>query len=270
MASDDGKKHATTANPWAHLRSLTAARIALGRAGTSQLTKTHLDFQLAHARARNAVHHVLDVEALATALEQRGETVLQLSSAAGDRPEYLQRPDRGRRLSDPSRALLDAQNQAGKTHDVAIVIGDGLSALAIEQNAALFLDVILPMLKSAGWKIAPLSIVTGARVAIGDEIGHVFGAALAVVLIGERPGLSSPDSMGIYLTYAPKPGVTDEARNCISNVRKEGLSYEGAAHKLLFLMTEARRRKLSGVNLKDEAGELPAGESAQRRNFLIE
>ncbi len=150
------------------------------------------------------------------------------------------------------------------------MIGDGLSALAIEENAARFLDAMLPSLRSEDWTIAPLCIVKEARVALGDEVGEVLGAKLVVVLIGERPGLSSPDSMGIYMTLNPRVGLTDELRNCISNIRPQGMSYEHAAYKLHYLMTEARRRGLSGVNLKDEAEALPKAGPATGDNFLIE
>ena len=258
-------------NPWGKLRQYTPARIALGRSGTSLPTKPHLEFQLAHARARNAVHHELDTATLQAALEKRGLKFELLHSAAGNRPVYLQRPDKGRRLDDDSRAKLESLARPAAPYDVAFVIGDGLSSFAIEENAAAFLDVMLPKLKEHGWSVAPLVIVKEARVAVGDEVGQILGAQMVVVLIGERPGLSSPDSMGIYLTYSPRVGMTDESRNCISNVRKEGLSYAGAAHKLGYLMTEARARKLSGVNLKDEA-DAPAEVTgpAQGDNFLID
>ena len=157
-----------------------------------------------------------------------------------------------------------------KPYDVAFVIGDGLSALAIEENATKFLDVMLPALAGSDWQVAPLCIVKEARVAIGDEVAENLGAKMVVVLIGERPGLSSPDSMGIYMTLNPRTGLTDESRNCISNVRPAGLSYEHAAHKLSYLMTEARRRGLSGVNLKDEAEALPRVNTGSAENFLIE
>jgi ethanolamine ammonia-lyase small subunit len=155
-------------------------------------------------------------------------------------------------------------------YDVAFVIGDGLSAMAIEENAVPFLDVMLPSLSKSDWQVAPLCIVKEARVAIGDEIGELLGAKLVVILIGERPGLSSPDSMGIYMTLNPRVGLTDESRNCISNIRPEGLSYEHAAYKLNYLMSEARRRGVSGVNLKDEAEALPQARSTSADNFLIE
>lgn len=257
-------------NPWSKLRQYTPARIALGRSGTSLPTKPHLDFQLAHARARNAVHHELDTAALTASLQSRGLKVELVHSAAGNRPEYLQRPDKGRRLHADSRAHIESMAKPPTPYDVAFVVGDGLSSFAIEENAALFLDVMLPKLKEHGWSVGPIVVVKEARVAVGDEVGQLLGAQMVVVLIGERPGLSSPDSMGIYLTYAPRVGLTDESRNCISNVRKEGLSYAGAAHKLGYLMTEARSRKLSGVNLKDEAETPTVGVPAHGENFLIE
>lgn len=254
---------------WAALRALTPARIALGRAGASLPTRPHLDFQLAHARARTAVHKPLDPESLRAALGLLGPEVLTLESAAEDRTAYLQRPDRGRRLSARSRAMLEAWPRPEVAPEVVFVVGDGLSALAVERNAAPFLAVMLPVLRAGGWGIGPLLVVTQARVACGDEVGTLLGARMVVVLIGERPGLSSPDSMGIYMTANPRVGLTDEARNCISNVRDGGLSMEAAAHKLLFLMTEARRLGLSGVALKDESATLaPEGVSVSR-NFLL-
>jgi ethanolamine ammonia-lyase small subunit len=264
------KRAIVIGDPWGKLRQYTPARIALGRAGTSLPTKPHLEFQLAHARARDAVHHELDIPALQAALEARGHDTLLLHSSAENRPVYLQRPDKGRRLDDASRALLKARRKPKKPFDVVFVIGDGLSAFAIEQNAAKFLDALVPSLAKSDWKIAPLCIVKEARVAIGDEIGELLGAKMVVILIGERPGLSSPDSMGIYMTLNPRVGLTDESRNCISNVRPEGLSYDHAAYKLTYLMSEARRRGLSGVNLKDEAEALPKVQSTSSENFLIE
>lgn len=255
-------------NPWNALKVYTPARIALGRTGTSLPTKPHLEFQLAHARARKAVHHELDVPALAQALKQRGHDAHVLNSAAANRLIYLQRPDMGRRLDDVSRAALQSLPKSQQTHDVAFVIGDGLSALAIEENATAFLDFMLPKLTGSGWRIAPLAVVKGARVAVGDEIGEILGSDMVVILIGERPGLSSPDSMGIYMTFKPRTGLTDESRNCISNVRKEGLSYEAAAHKLHYLMTEARRRQTSGVHLKDEAETLAQVAAPASADFL--
>lgn len=251
-----------TPSGWVRLRGLTPARIALGRAGTSLPTAPHLEFQLAHARARKAVHLALDSQDLARGLTEFGKPILQLHSAAADRATYLQRPDLGRQLDGPSRDLLTGARGC----DLALVIGDGLSATAIHTNALPFLRVVMPALHD--WRIGPICVVRQARVAIGDQIGAALGAQMVVMLIGERPGLSSPDSMGLYLTHAPRAGLTDEARNCISNIRAAGLSHAEAAHKLVFLMTEARRRSLSGVALKDEAEAL--SDARPRRNFLLD
>jgi ethanolamine ammonia-lyase small subunit len=220
------------------LRQFTPARVALGRAGHSLPTRELLRFQLDHARARDAVYEPLNPSAL-------GLPHLLVRSTARDRGAYLRRPDLGRRLSPESRALL-----ARGDYDAALVIADGLSAPAVHHHAAGVLAALAPML--AEWKLAPLVVALQARVAIGDEIGAALGARMVAVLIGERPGLTSPDSLGIYLTWNPRPGRTDAERNCISNVREDGLSYDVAAHKLLFLMEESRRRKLSGVALKEE------------------
>lgn len=255
-----------TINPWQSLRRFTAARIALGRSGVSQPTAQQLAFQLDHARARDAVRLALDHEALRAALEASGMQCVSVQSAARDRQVYLQRPDLGRRLDDASREKLAAL--AGPPYDLAFVVADGLSALAIEQNAAPFLAAVVARL--ADWRIAPTAIVRQGRVAIGDEIGHLLGAQIVVVLIGERPGLSSPDSMGLYLTWAPRPGLSDANRNCISNVRPAGLTYEAAAFKLHYLLSESRQRQLSGVALKDETASESANLEAPQRNFLLE
>lgn len=268
MAND--RTEPVVRNPWTRLRQYTPARIALGRAGTSLPTKPHLEFQLAHARARNAVHHELDVAKVKTALEAQGHEVLVGHSAAESRPVYLQRPDKGRVLDEPSRAAIVALPKPAEPYDVAIMVGDGLSALAIEENATQFLNTLMPALRAGHWRTAPVVIVKQARVAAGDEVGELLGALIVVVLIGERPGLSSPDSLGIYMTLNPRRGLTDEARNCISNVRKEGMSYAVAAHKLMFLMNEARRRQVSGVLLKDEAEALPQAIATTARNFLLD
>ena len=240
----------TSPDPWQALRRFTAARIALGHTGISQPTSVQLDFQLAHARARDAVHQALDTAGVAQALAAAWPgTPLRLHSAAGNRNVYLQRPDLGRRLDASSRALLQAGPDG---YDLAVVVADGLSALAIEQNAAPVLAALHARLAPESWTLAPPAIVEQGRVAVGDEVGELLGARMVVVLIGERPGLSSPDSMGLYLTWAPRVGLTDERRNCISNVRPAGLAYEDAALRLHYLLTEARRRQLSGVELKDE------------------
>lgn len=264
----NGDNGITIANPWSHLRRHTPARIALGRTGTSIPTAEHLAFQLAHACARSAVHHHLDLSELSARLAGRYGPVLTVESAAHDRPAYLQRPDFGRKLSDASAAALAAHQ--GGPYDIALVVADGLSATAIEKNIEPFLEAFVPLADRAGWRRGPLVLAQQARVALGDEIGAALGVDLTVMLIGERPGLSSPDSLGIYLTYKPKPGRTDADRNCISNVRQGGLSYAEAAYKLHYLASEALSRKLSGVNLKDEAEALPAPDSAPSRNFLLD
>jgi len=263
----EGESTIAVASPWTHLRKHTPARIALGRSGVSLPTSEHLAFQLAHARARSAVHHALDLSRLASDLRRFGAMV-DVHSAAADRPTYLQRPDLGRQLSPASAAKLAAEVKG--PFDVAYVIADGLSAYAIEKNINPFLEAMLAVSDRAGWKRAPLIVAEQGRVALGDEIGSIIGARLVVMLIGERPGLSSPDSLGIYLTYDPKVGLTDADRNCISNVRAEGLSYAEAAYKLHYLASEALRRKLSGVNLKDEADALPKLEGGPGRNFLLD
>ena len=251
------------------LRKFTAARIALGRAGTSLPTRAHLDFQLAHARARDAVHQVLDVAGLQAALKYRGHDSMTLHSGAADRHIYLQRPDQGRCLDEDSRRELEARGAPiGSDPDVAFVIADGLSALAIDDNAISLLDLILPMLADDGWLVAPIAIVAQGRVAVGDEVGELLRARMVVILIGERPGLSSPDSMGIYLTYEPRVGTNDARRNCISNVRRGGMRHEDAADKLWYLMNEARSRKLSGVMLKDLAA-LPNQEAEKPGGNLL-
>ena len=241
-------------NPLLELRRLTPARIALGRTGTSMPTTAQLDFQYAHAQARDAVHLPFDHAALGTQLAARGRESLLLHSAATDRNSYLQRPDLGRKLSEASVQTLReyaAANPGGV--DLAIVVADGLSALAVHRHTVPFLTRMEEQIEAEGWSVSPVVLVEQGRVAVADEIGELLGARMVVILIGERPGLSSPDSLGLYFTYNPKIGLTDAYRNCISNVRLEGLSYGMAAHRLLYLMREACRRQLSGVNLKDEA-----------------
>jgi ethanolamine ammonia-lyase small subunit len=248
-------------DPWNALTRFTPARIGLGRAGGSIPTKPLLAFQLAHARARDAVQRDLGVDAVEKALTQRGFEVLQLHSAAPDRSTFIQRPDLGRILSREAKALLESKAHTGDAFDAAFVVADGLSALAIERHAPALLERIAPKLADADWRVAPVCLVRQGRVAVGDEIGALLPAAMTVMLIGERPGLSSPDSLGVYLTWDPVPGRSNAERNCISNVRPEGLSYAAAAHKLFYLMTEGRRRKVSGVALKEDAPAL--AESSQ-------
>lgn len=241
-------------NPWLELRRLTPARIALGRTGTSMPTGAQLDFQFAHAQARDAVHLPFDHAGLNSQLAERGRDSLLLHSAAVDRHSYLQRPDLGRRLSDESvQALRDYAEANPGGVDLAVVVADGLSALAVHKHTLPFLTRMEEQTHAEGWSLSPVILVEQGRVAVADEVGQLLGAKMVVILIGERPGLSSPDSLGLYFTYNPKVGLTDAYRNCISNVRLEGLSYGMAAHRLLYLMREACRRQLSGVNLKDEA-----------------
>jgi ethanolamine ammonia-lyase small subunit len=242
------------ADPWRALQRYTAARIGLGRAGGSLPTAPLLQFQLAHARARDAVQAALDAATLAKALESAGAEVLVLDSAAPDRRAYVQRPDLGRILSEASKVALAARPPRAQPYDAAIVVADGLSARAVEAHAVPLIGHVAPRLLDAGWSLAPICVVRQGRVAVADEIGALLPARLSVMLIGERPGLSSPDSLGVYLTWEPLPGRSNAQRNCISNVRPpEGLSYPAAAHRLWFLMTEARRRRLSGVDLKEDA-----------------
>jgi ethanolamine ammonia-lyase small subunit len=238
-------------DPWRELTRFTQARIGLGRAGSSLPTRALLDFQLAHARARDAVQDDLDIDLLLRQLRERGLEPCVLYSAAPDRRTYIQRPDLGRILDDASATSLKSHQPA--SYDAVFIVAGGLSARAIEQHAAALLDHVLPLLTDGGWRLAPVCIVGQGRVAIGDEIGALLGARLSVILIGERPGLTSPDSLGVYLTWDPSPGRTNAQRNCISNVRPQGLSYDLAARKLLYLMTAARQRRLSGVALKDDS-----------------
>ena len=243
-------------DPWAQMRLATRARIGLGRAGDAMKSADVLDLQFAHAMARDAVHARLDSAALAAEIGSgiRSEA-LRLHSSASNRAEYLQRPDLGRRLNEASLALLS--EQPADEVDLAVVIADGLSALAVERHAAPLLQELLPLLET--WNLAPVTIVEQGRVAIADQIGAALNAQISVILIGERPGLSSPDSLGAYITWDPRPGRTDAERNCISNIRAEGLGYAQAAAQLGYYLTEARRRRLTGVALKEETNLLKEG-----------
>ncbi len=235
------------------LRQFTMARVGLGRAGNSLPTSELLGFRLAHARARDAVHCPFDVRSLLLEIRQLNLETIAVESDARDRTEYLRRPDRGRRLCAASLPPLEGQ---AAEYDAAFVLADGLSPVAVLRHAVPVLRLVSTELARDGWSIAPVVVVERGRVAIGDQIGATLGARLVVILIGERPGLSSPDSLGIYLTWDPRPGRTDADRNCISNVRPEGLSYQAAEFKLLFLAREARRLKLTGVQLKDDTARL--------------
>jgi ethanolamine ammonia-lyase small subunit len=259
------------ADPWASLRQFTAARIALGRAGHALPLQEVLALRLAHARARDAVHEPFDDVALGEQVRgQIGETlaaahdtdaeaipVHHLASCAVDRLEYLQRPDKGRTLDPSSIALLSARpaNECGR--DVAIVVADGLSAIAVHAHAAAFVGTLLARFASTAITVGAICLVRQGRVAIGDEIGQLLRARLTLMILGERPGLTAPDSLGVYLTYAPRPGLTDDSRNCVSNIRPSGLPLSAAADRVSRLVLEALRRQLSGVALKDDGAQLP-------------
>ena len=236
-------------DPWAALRRHTPARISLGRAGTSLPTAEVLRFAAAHALARDAVHLPLDVDVLLADLDAQGLDVTQVTSRASSRAQYLTRPDLGRQLAVDSRDALAPDADAG----LCIVIGDGLSAVAAQRHAA----PLLAALRTNGLDIGRAVVATQARVALGDEIGERLGASAVLVLLGERPGLSSPDSLGAYLTWAPKIGRADSQRNCVSNIRPEGLPLADAAARIAWLVRESRRRRVTGIALKDDS-DVPA------------
>lgn len=234
--------------PWERLREYTDARIALGRAGTSMPTSELLRFGQAHALARDAVLAGADFSGV------RSADSLNVRSQAAHRSEYLRRPDLGRKLHPESVALLRSA-RGTPPPDVLLMVSDGLSALAAQRQAAGVLEVLLPGLRALGLSVAPVLLATQARVALADEAAQLLGARLVIHLIGERPGLSSPDSLGAYLTFDPQPGTLDAARNCVSNIRPAGLDAGVAARRLMYLSAEALRRSLSGVDLKDESSE---------------
>ncbi|MGL4397551.1 MAG: ethanolamine ammonia-lyase subunit EutC [Hyphomicrobium sp.] len=242
----------TTPNDvWQGLRRFTDARIGLGRSGTALPTREVLKFSLAHARARDAVLTPISWEPVEAGLAALGLQSVRIASAAPDRNTYLCRPDLGRSLGQPAREEIAARAKGAV--DLLIVIADGLSSKAVAANAVATVTALLPHIKTNAWSLAPILLASQARVAIGDEAGELTGAKAVLMLIGERPGLSSPDSLGAYLTFAPRSGRTDAERNCISNIRKGGLSYEEAAFKMAWLLREAVRRGLTGVELKDES-----------------
>jgi ethanolamine ammonia-lyase small subunit len=258
-----------TPDAWNKLQHATSARIALGRAGSSLPTRAWLEFKSAHAAARDAVQYPFDAQRLAADVTALGAQVIVVDSAAGDRVTFLQRPDLGRRLDDRSRfTLQECRPHASRevnlhaergddsredcAWDLAIIVSDGLSALAVHRQAPALLAALLPRLTADHWRLAPIVVARFGRVALQDEIGQVLGAQLALTLIGERPGLGSPDSLGAYLVYGPRPGNTDANRNCVSNVRPEGLPCDVGAETIHYLLSESRRRRLSGVGLKDE------------------
>jgi ethanolamine ammonia-lyase small subunit len=239
------------------LASSTPARVALGRTGASLTTQEVLKFQLAHAQARDAVHVPLDAERLAAAIAALGHVVERVETDATRRELYLRRPDLGRRLTTRSAEHLDRLRR--DDFDISVVVADGLSSSAVANHAAPLLARLLPKIEQLGLTLAPIVIAEGARVALGDEIGERLGARLVLVLIGERPGLSSPDSLGAYMTFAPRLERTDAERNCVSNIRPLGLDIETASYKLAWLIAAAVAAGMSGVRLKDES---------DRRNLL--
>ncbi|TBR43916.1 ethanolamine ammonia-lyase subunit EutC [Marinomonas agarivorans] len=286
------KQDAVTENHWQALAHFTDARIGLGRAGVSIPTGHSLAFQLAHAQAIDAVHAKLDTHSLlddvkasinqTSHLSQTtgfnhlfGKSPLLLHSQAVDRTQYLQRPDLGRRLNDTSVALLEQYRHSSTQHyHLAVAIVDGLSSLAIAQNALPFLQALSELLvistdSKKNWQTAPVCVVEQGRVAIGDEICEQLQADCVLVLIGERPGLSSPDSLGLYLTWGARVGYTDAYRNCISNIRPAGLHYQDAANKACYLLNEARTRGLSGVELKDRSTDQTINMDQKTDNLLI-
>ena len=256
MSKFDGEigdeRNAVAINPWQALRRFTDARIALGRTGSNLPTAPLLAFKLSHAQARDAVHQPLDTERLHRELNAKGFETIDVFSAAPIREQYLRRPDLGRRLSEESAAHLARRAPVfDEPPALVFVIADGLSANAVARHAIPLIERMRAELDS--WCIGPIVVARLARVAIGDEIGELLRAEMVVVLIGERPGLSSPDSLGVYMTYHPVIGRSDAERNCISNVRPEGLTYEAAAFKLAYLLTAARNLGMTGVDLKDNS-----------------
>ncbi|MBB6250942.1 ethanolamine ammonia-lyase subunit EutC [Nitrospirillum iridis] len=249
--TDEPRKAGVTPDAWVHLSRATPARIALGRAGDSLPTVEVLRFALAHAQARDAVHTRFDAGALAARLGGLGLVPVLVHSAAPDRATYLARPDLGRQLAPASQQALAALPASDP--DLALVVADGLSATAVHRQALPLLTAFLPWVRQAGWRLGPVAVASQARVALGDRVGQALGARAVAVLIGERPGLSAPDSLGVYLTLNPRPGRLDAERNCLSNIREGGLAHDLAAFKLAWLLREALRRQMTGVALKDES-----------------
>ncbi|MBR9875219.1 MAG: ethanolamine ammonia-lyase subunit EutC [Vibrionaceae bacterium] len=282
--SDGVTAKVVTRNPWDKLREFTSARIALGRSGNSVPTDELLSFQLDHAKAMDAVHCSLNVDSLVaqltdsySILKQTLEPPVVVTSKVTDRFMYLQRPDLGRQLDEASWEKLAAVTKEHNAElDLAIVVADGLSSVAIQNHAVAVISRLVSLLsgdEEHQWNLAPIAVVKQGRVAVGDDVGECFNAKAVLVLIGERPGLTSPDSMGMYLTWGAKRGSRDSERNCISNVRPEGLNYDDACQRAFYLLKEARRLQLSGVNLKDRSAiDEESGsdlEDKHNNNFLI-
>lgn len=247
--------HQFSKDPWSSLRSLTSARIALGRSGSSVPLNESLNFKLAHANARDAVYSILSIDDLTAGLSSFNIPIHKLHSRAFYRQEYLQRPDLGRRLNEVSAEHLKSLD-IKQDSDVALILADGLSATAINRHSNPVLSQLVAKLRADNISMAPITIVEHGRVAISDEIGALLKVKVAVIFIGERPGLSAYDSMGVYLTYNPQVGLTDDSRNCVANIRPEGLSYGLASEKVFHLVKESLRLKISGVMLKENANQL--------------
>ena len=237
-------------DPWLTLSQLTAARIALGRAGGSVRTETLLDFRLAHARAKDAVELTFDAAALCAALTSEQIETFSLQTQAPDRRSFLLRPDLGRALHPESRVQLEAMRPSWGKRDLCIVVSDGLSALAAERQVTPLLGALMPLLVAQGLTLYPVFVAPFARVKLADEVGELLGARFSLILLGERPGLSSPDSLGAYLTFQPSQARTDADRNCVSNIRAEGLPCAEAASSIADLLAESQRLGQSGVALK--------------------
>ncbi len=248
-------------DPWVALRRFTEARIGLGRSGAGMPTSEVLKFSMAHAQARDAVKTPIDWSPIEAGLHELGLRTLRVDSAAGDRDTYLRRPDLGRRLSPEARQVL--AGLAPSSADLVIMVGDGLSSTAVAANAVATIAALLPYATKNNWKLSPVGLATQARVALADDVGELLKARAVVMLIGERPGLSSPDSLGAYLTWEPRVGRKDGERNCISNIRTGGLSADEAAFKIVWLLREAFRRRLTGVSLKDESNYMLEGGKPQ-------
>ena len=253
MSQQDNSNNTVITNQWQLLKSYTPARVALGRTGNAIPVTAALQLKLSHAYAKDAVHAALDINSMEQSLQQLQHPVLCVCSKAVNRQVYLQRPDLGRQLDESSSILLQS---AQKDFDVAVILADGLSAIAMQLHAPMVLQHLMPLLQNAGLTVAPIIIVTQARVAIGDAIGSLLRSKVSVVLIGERPGLSVSDSMGIYTTYQPVTGLTDESRNCISNIHDNGLDYNTAAQKAFMLIENSIKLKLSGVQLKENTASI--------------
>lgn len=253
---------------WSSLKQFTDARIGLGHCGVSVPTHAQLAFQLAHAKAKDAVHLPLDRNAIKQQLNNIGISSIDLSSQVKDRVTYLQRPDKGRLLSFDSQLELKKLSESQMQCDATIVLVDGLSSSAVHKNGVKMSNLIFHALQDLGLHVSPVCVVTHGRVAIGDDIGQTLKSRLLILLVGERPGLSSPDSLGIYYTYQPKVGITDEKRNCISNIREGGLSPGEALKRLMWLIKASQEMQLSGIELKDKSDD-DASKIARTANFLL-